>query len=100
MFSSGTNVFFFMLINGFVFLCDFRAKPLQPPIICKANLYKMFKQLCTKYNHPELLKAATYSEAKNQATDFQNAKKLMFKKFRKSGFGRWVEKPVEEGMFS
>lgn len=34
------------------------------------------------------------------ATDFQEAKERMLAKFKENGYGKWVEKPVEEEMFS
>jgi hypothetical protein len=83
-----------------LYISILRPTPYQPAAICKAKLYTNFKQLCQIYKRPELLQAGTYTEAKKQATDFQAAKNLMLKKFRKNGFGQWVQKPMEEGMFS
>ena len=34
------------------------------------------------------------------AKEFQEAKRLMVTKFKESGFGTWVSKPIEEKMFS
>ena len=79
---------------------SFRATPYATSRVSKGELYKSFKVVCQKYGRMDLLQADTYTHAKKMATDFQAAKELMFKKFRKSGFSRWVEKPVEEGMFS
>ena len=77
-----------------------RVNPNGSSRVCKKFLYGSFKEVCKKYGRDDLLSADTYAKAKKMATDFQSAKKAVMTKFRKSGFSRWVEKPVEEGMFS
>lgn len=42
----------------------------------------------------------TYSAAKLSSTNYQAAKKLMIKKFKLSNMGQWVNKPVEEELFT
>lgn len=69
--------------------------------VSKSVLYQNFKQTCAKIGRQDLLQAGgTYYEAKQNAVDFQQAKKLMLRKFKATGFGKWVEKPAEEEMFS
>jgi len=42
----------------------------------------------------------SYRAAKDAAESFQNAKQLLYRKFRASGYGTWVMKPLEEEMFT
>lgn len=70
-----------------------------PSRICKASLYNLFKEICAKSQRDDLLNAETYREAKEKATGFQSAKRLMFECFRKSKYGSWVSKPAEQEMF-
>lgn len=67
--------------------------------ICKAALYDLFRDLCQKTDRQDLLNVDTYREAKNSSKEFQEAKKLMFECFRKSKYGSWVSKPVDQEMF-
>ena len=70
-----------------------------PSRICKAALFESFKEICTKVGREELLNAETYREAKNMATDFQEAKHKMYNYFRSSKYGPWVSKPIEQELF-
>ncbi|XP_031551284.1 double-stranded RNA-specific editase Adar-like [Actinia tenebrosa] len=70
-----------------------------PSRICKASLYNLFKEICAKAQRNDLLHSETYREAKERATGFQSAKRLMFECFRKSKYGSWVSKPPEQEMF-
>ncbi len=55
---------------------------------------------CEKLGRADLLRCATYLDAKQSAKEFQDAKRLMVTKFKGSGYGMWVSKPIEEKMFS
>lgn len=70
-----------------------------PSRICKASLYNLFKGICSKAQRDDLLNSETYREAKDKATGFQSAKRLMFECIRKSKYGSWVSKPPEQEMF-
>ena len=66
----------------------------------KLRIYSLFKDVCKKYNRPDLLAAESYGEAKSGVEDFNAAKSLMHSKFKKSYKSTWVSKPPEEEMFS
>ena len=71
-----------------------------PSRLCKAELYKHFKSVCSKV--PELqhlVNFETYREAKENAEGFQKAKDIMNKQFKTSKFGSWVKKPRELELF-
>lgn len=71
-----------------------------PSRLCKLEMLVRFRNLLSKSRqYEQLLDVPTYRELKNGAVEFQNAKKCMFQKFRKSGFGVWVRKPMEQEMF-
>ena len=72
-----------------------------PSRLCKAMLYQRFRGICSKAEKLKyLLEFETYREAKERADDFQKAKEVMFKQFRKSKYGTWVTKPREQELFS
>ena len=51
--------------------------------------------------HKSLLEAATYREAKQMATEYQESKKVLFQHLHQSGCGSWelMKKPVEMSQF-
>ncbi|KAL5007227.1 hypothetical protein ScPMuIL_016033 [Solemya velum] len=65
----------------------------------KKNLFTSFKEVCQKFNKPDLLDG-TYNECKLKAKDFIETKKAMLMKFKEEKYGTWVSKPVEEEMFN
>lgn len=72
-----------------------------PSRLCKLELYKRFREVISKNERCAfLLKVDTYREAKEQASDYQTAKKCIIRKFRAQRFGIWVRKPAEQEMFS
>ncbi|EDO49999.1 predicted protein [Nematostella vectensis] len=70
-----------------------------PSRLCKAALFESFKELCQRTDREDLLHADTYSQAKQMAVEFQNAKRELFECFQKSRYGQWVSKPMEQEMF-
>ena len=68
--------------------------------MAKISMFQQFKQLCEKLGRVELVGGRTYHETKQGATEFQQAKALMVQKFKKTKYGPWVTKPVEEEMFT
>ena len=68
--------------------------------LCKAEIYKHFKNVCSKQQHLRPLTLfETYREAKEKSLGFQEAKAVMNKQFKNSKFGCWVKKPRELEMF-
>ena len=71
-----------------------------PSRLCKAELYKHFKSVCSKQQHLQPLTSfETYREAKEKSLGFQEAKAVMNEQFRNLKFGSWVKKPRELEMF-
>ena len=70
-----------------------------PSRLCKASMYASFKELCQKSGRQDLLNVETYREAKGMATEFQKAKHKMCEYFKKSKYGPWVSKPMEQELF-
>ena len=71
-----------------------------PSRLCKAEIYKQFKGLCSKQQNLQRLSSfETYREAKENSLGFQEAKAIMNKQFGYSKFGHWVKKPRELEMF-
>ena len=67
--------------------------------IAKLNCYSEFLSLCKVANREDLAQGCDYQEVKCKATDFQNAKELLFKECKKKGYGVWMTKPQEEKKF-
>ncbi|XP_077986401.1 uncharacterized protein LOC144440849 [Glandiceps talaboti] len=68
--------------------------------VAKASLYKEFRSVCEKMKRQDVLQANTYHKAKKMAREYQEAKAFMMECFDKNGFGKWMEKPPEEEMFT
>ena len=75
--------------------------------LCKSKLFAAFNGLYSLYRHKmpqgkkeEEVLPNNYSQAKEKAVDYQNAKKLLVECFAKNGYGNWVGKPVEQDQFS
>ncbi|XP_070532648.1 double-stranded RNA-specific adenosine deaminase-like isoform X2 [Ptychodera flava] len=69
-------------------------------VVAKAPLYAEFQNICKRLNREDLLQANTYHRAKKMAKEYQQAKSYMMEYFEKNDFGKWMEKPPEEEMFS
>lgn len=71
-----------------------------PSRLCKAELYKRFKMICSRNTGlQQLASFETYREAKEKALEFQEAKAVMNKQLKNSKFGAWVKKPRELELF-
>ena len=69
--------------------------------VAKANLFAQFYQLASASRRlGDLLSAKmSYMEAKEGATEYQDAKKVLYEFCRKKGYGNWMRKPVEQEKF-
>ncbi|XP_074660580.1 uncharacterized protein LOC141913040 [Tubulanus polymorphus] len=75
--------------------CDSRVSRLA-----KMNYYASFERVCRKFNRPDLVDGRTYHQAKQLAADFQRLKTDMIAHFKRNNLSDWVQKPVEEKMFT
>lgn len=66
----------------------------------KRKTFALFQQLCAKNNRKDLQKFLVYSEAKEAATSYQEAKQCFFSALEEMGYGSWIRKPQEEDNFS
>ena len=73
--------------------------PLPPSRVSKINLFAEFVKLARACNRAELLSAKTYKETKELASEFQQAKQLLYQHCERKGFGSWMKKPAEEEQF-
>lgn len=67
--------------------------------VSKAHLYFSFMQLAQLTKQDKLVLARSYKVAKESASDFQEAKKVLYKLCEKKGYGMWMKKPVEQEQF-
>ncbi|XP_069796642.1 double-stranded RNA-specific adenosine deaminase [Narcine bancroftii] len=67
--------------------------------VSKSNLHSLFRQLCVRTARQDLLALASYSDAKQAAADFQNARTLFFQALEQMNYGNWIQKPSEEKSF-
>ncbi|KAM9169120.1 double-stranded RNA-specific adenosine deaminase isoform 1-T1 [Mergus octosetaceus] len=68
--------------------------------VSKRKTFALFQQLCAKNNRKDLQKFLVYSEAKEAATSYQEAKQCFFSALEELGYGSWIRKPQEEDNFS
>ncbi|CAL4094177.1 unnamed protein product [Meganyctiphanes norvegica] len=68
--------------------------------VSKRTIYGLFRNLCSKIGRSDLLSVKTYKDAKLLATDYQTAKGILIKLCDENGYGKWMQKPAEEKMFS
>ncbi|NXL12583.1 DSRAD deaminase, partial [Mesembrinibis cayennensis] len=68
--------------------------------VCKRKMFTLFQQLCAKNNRKDLQKLSVYSDAKEAATAYQEAKQCFFSTLEEMGYGSWIRKPQEEDNFS
>ena len=83
-------------IAAFVFLL--RPK-LEVSRVSKRKMFALFQQLCAKNNCKDL-NLSVYSDAKEAATAYQEAKQCFFSALEEMGYGSWIRKPQEEDNFS
>lgn len=64
-------------------------------------MFELFQETATRLGRTDLLDhCSSYRAAKDAAESFKSAKKSLYRKFRASGYGTWVTKPLEEEMFT
>ncbi|XP_019467368.1 double-stranded RNA-specific adenosine deaminase isoform X1 [Meleagris gallopavo] len=68
--------------------------------VSKRKTFALFRQLCAKTDCKELQKLLVYSEAKEAAVQYQQAKQCFFSALEEMGYGSWICKPQEEDNFS
>ena len=66
----------------------------------KRKMFVLFQQLCAKNNLKDLQNLSVYSDAKEAATAYQEAKQRFFSTLEEMGYGSWIRKPQEEDNFS
>lgn len=72
------------------------------------SVFTRFLEVSKTLNHPRICSLLSssncggirYSEVKNLAIDYQEAKVALFKALEEAGCGHWIEKPVEQDQFS
>ncbi|NXJ56564.1 DSRAD deaminase, partial [Spizaetus tyrannus] len=68
--------------------------------VSKRKMFALFQQLCAKNNCKDLQNLSVYSDAKEAATAYQEAKQCFFSTLEEMGYGSWIRKPQEEDNFS
>ncbi|XP_069651647.1 double-stranded RNA-specific adenosine deaminase [Haliaeetus albicilla] len=68
--------------------------------VSKRKMFALFQQLCVKNNCKDLQNLSVYSDAKEAATAYQEAKQCFFSTLEEMGYGSWIRKPQEEDNFS
>ncbi|XP_075301191.1 double-stranded RNA-specific adenosine deaminase isoform X2 [Opisthocomus hoazin] len=68
--------------------------------VSKRNMFALFQQLCAKNNCQDLQNLSAYSDAKEAAAAYQEAKQRFFSTLEEMGYGSWIRKPQEEDNFS
>ncbi|XP_021238755.1 double-stranded RNA-specific adenosine deaminase isoform X2 [Numida meleagris] len=68
--------------------------------VSKRKTFALFRRFCAKSDCKELQKLSVYSEAKEAAAPYQEAKQRFFSALEEMGYGSWICKPQEEDNFS
>ncbi|NXG55944.1 DSRAD deaminase, partial [Hemiprocne comata] len=68
--------------------------------VSKRKMFTLFQQLCAKNNCTDLQHLSVYSDAKEAARVYQEAKQSFFSSLEELGYGSWIRKPQEEDNFS
>ncbi|NXK50910.1 DSRAD deaminase, partial [Chauna torquata] len=68
--------------------------------VSKRKTFALFQQLCARNDREDLRNLLVYSEAKEAATSYQEAKQRFFSALEEMGYGSWIRKPQEEDNFS
>lgn len=63
-------------------------------------MFALFRQLCAKTERRDLQQLSVYSEAKEAAAPYREAKRRFFGVLETMGYGSWIRKPREEENFS
>ena len=72
----------------------------SPSRICKNSLFKLFLAEYKKLQGSDQFDKQMYSQAKAAAVQYAKAKMLVMDQFQKHGMGCWVQKPIEQNMFT
>ncbi|KAL3045737.1 hypothetical protein OYC64_013902 [Pagothenia borchgrevinki] len=75
----------------------------RPSRLCKHALFGRWQRLHCKLSSTLRISAprpVSYSDAKQAAVEYHDAKQSLFKAFHKAGLGAWVKKPIEQDLFS
>ncbi|KFU91239.1 Double-stranded RNA-specific adenosine deaminase, partial [Chaetura pelagica] len=67
--------------------------------VSKRKMFALFQQLCAKNNCTDLQHLSVYSDAKEAARMYQEAKQNFFSSLEELGYGSWIRKPQEEDNF-
>ncbi|XP_074709164.1 double-stranded RNA-specific adenosine deaminase [Strix uralensis] len=73
---------------------------LEASRVSKRKMFALFQQLRAKNNRKDLQNLSVYSDAKEAATAYQEAKQCLFSTLEEMGYGSWIRKPQEEDNFS
>lgn len=84
--------------NALTGMCNEKAESCKLSRLCKASLFRCFKELCNLSKKEELLKQS-YRTSKLNAYDYQQAKQRLYARFEELGRGTWLKKPSEEEEF-
>ncbi|XP_064899048.1 double-stranded RNA-specific adenosine deaminase [Columba livia] len=68
--------------------------------VSKREMFALFRQLCAKTERRDLQQLSVYSEAKEAAAPYREAKRRFFGALETMGYGSWIRKPREEENFS
>uniref|UniRef100_A0A8V5GX85 Uncharacterized protein n=1 Tax=Melopsittacus undulatus TaxID=13146 RepID=A0A8V5GX85_MELUD len=68
--------------------------------VSKREVFTLFQQLCARSNRRDLQSLSVYSDAKEAARGYQEAKQSFFSTLQELGYGSWIRKPQEEENFS
>lgn len=68
--------------------------------VSKRRMFALFQQLCAKNDCKDLQNLSVYSDAKEAAAGYQEAKQRFFSALEEMGYGSWIRKPQEEDNFS
>ncbi|NXY79520.1 DSRAD deaminase, partial [Glareola pratincola] len=68
--------------------------------VSKRRMFALFQQLCAKNGCQDLQNLSVYSDAKEAAAGYQEAKQHFFGALEEMGYGSWIRKPQEEENFS
>ncbi|NWW93519.1 DSRAD deaminase, partial [Rhynochetos jubatus] len=68
--------------------------------VSKREMFTLFRRLCAKNDCKHLRTLSLYSDAKEAAAPYQEAKQRFFAALEETGYGGWIRKPQEEDHFS
>ncbi|CAH2327300.1 double-stranded RNA-specific adenosine deaminase isoform X1 [Pelobates cultripes] len=68
--------------------------------VSKLHMFNLFQELCKRREREDLLTCSSYSDIKNAAQVYQEAKGQFFKALQSMGYGNWISKPQEEKSFT